>query len=117
SDYGYYRFAFVAIPNHQPTFVELPPFLFSSEQEQVSVEVEEQFRVMSNYTQNEFLTNNIEPLFIEDKEEIKCPHCGSTNIIKNGKNKITKVQLYSCKDCDGSPKKWSSGISEVELGF
>lgn len=109
SDYGYYRFAFVAIPNQQPTFVELPPFLFSLKQEQDSE--------LSNYTQPILLTNNIEPLLVEDKKEIKCPHCSSTNIVKNGKNKITKAQLYSCKDCDGSPKKWSIGISEIELGF
>lgn len=33
---------------------------------------------------------------------IKCPHCGSIRIIKDGKNDLTGYQRYKCKDCGKS---------------
>ena len=41
-------------------------------------------------------------LFNEFENEIKCPYCGSYNIMKNGtrKNKNGIKQRYMCKDCN-----------------
>jgi len=36
---------------------------------------------------------------------VNCPHCGSSNIWREGANRRGE-QLYSCKDCDGKPKRW-----------
>ncbi|MGC8902334.1 MAG: transposase, partial [Fervidobacterium sp.] len=30
--------------------------------------------------------------------QLKCPHCGSSNFIKNGHDKF-KNQIFFCKDC------------------
>ena len=37
---------------------------------------------------------------------VACPHCGSVNISKQGKNNKGQ-QRYSCKDCKHSPRKWT----------
>lgn len=34
-----------------------------------------------------------------EKENILCPHCHSSKIIKNGHRKQDHVQMYECKDC------------------
>ena len=31
---------------------------------------------------------------------VKCPHCGSIEIKKNGKKRVCKHQNYLCKSCD-----------------
>lgn len=37
--------------------------------------------------------------------KIVCPHCASDAVSRNGKNRLGE-QLYSCKVCEGKPKKW-----------
>ena len=36
---------------------------------------------------------------IETSKIIKCPACGSVNLVKNGKNPINGHQRYKCKNC------------------
>jgi len=63
---------------------------------------------LSINTQNAVSTNsNSTPVIERVKTVVRCPHCTSTNLKKNGKHKETGKQLYTCKDCKGSPRTWS----------
>ena len=83
ADYGYYRFAFVAIPNQKPYFIELPPFIF----------------VNKETVTEQDSSQNAQPLPTDCRPTAQqCPNCGSTNIGSKGKNRAR------CKDCNKSWK-------------
>ena len=86
SDYGYYRFAFVAIPNHQPTFVELPPFLFSDSSDDENLTVKDDEKI----TDEESLRT---PAAL-----LRCNRCSSENI-------GSKSNRYVCLDCGATTGK------------
>lgn len=94
SDYGYYRFAFVAIPNHQPTFVELPPFLFTDSAD------------------SEDVAANDDEKSIDDKStsphsaKLMCNACNSTNIGSKGNR-------YVCLDCGKSTYKHTGKFDAI----
>lgn len=88
SDYGYHRFAFIAIPNQKPFFIEIPPFIFCEEVKP---------------TQTPLVEVELETV-IERKEDtsIACPKCQSKELRRNGKYK--GQQKYICKSCGESFK-------------
>ncbi|MEM7556699.1 MAG: hypothetical protein AAF378_21895, partial [Cyanobacteria bacterium P01_A01_bin.84] len=95
ADYGYFRFAFVAIPNQRPFFIELPPFIFISDSDPV---------VTSIPIQNDKKETDCSPtahslLMTTQSTAEKCPKCGSTNIGSNGRLR------NRCRDCNKTWKK------------
>jgi hypothetical protein len=94
AEYGYYRFAFVAVPNQKPFFIELPPFLFEPK-------TPDELPTYGATTEAkpEKPTQIAEALLASaEKTPPTCPKCGSTNTRTNGANRLR------CKDCD---KSWS----------
>jgi peptidoglycan hydrolase CwlO-like protein/ribosomal protein S27E len=88
SDYGYFRFAFIAIPNQRPYFIELPPFLFLPDSEpEVTATAHENANTELNCSPT---AQNLLP---------KCPHCGNTEFTGNGKGRV------KCKGCGKSSSK------------
>ena len=81
SDYGYHRFAFIAIPNQKPFFVEIPAFIFDEVQEKIESVTETKNTPVYTFTENSVA---------------KCPHCHSANLGGNGKGR------KKCKDCNKS---------------
>ncbi|MEM7555281.1 MAG: hypothetical protein AAF378_14495, partial [Cyanobacteria bacterium P01_A01_bin.84] len=88
SDYGYFRFAFIAIPNQKPYFIEVPPFVFDSS-EKIDTPAQPIEKVES--IAQPALTDRSTPAQ-------KCPKCGSTNIGSKGAGRAR------CKDCNKSWK-------------
>jgi hypothetical protein len=98
-DPGAYRYALVDEYGEKQYFVLLP--LFSAD---------EFLDSLSTNTQDQLIPNNldgwneeIENTIVE--ENIKCPHCGSHNLGRNGFNSAGE-QYYYCKDCETKPKKF-----------
>jgi peptidoglycan hydrolase CwlO-like protein/predicted RNA-binding Zn-ribbon protein involved in translation (DUF1610 family) len=98
-DPGAYRYALIDEYGEKQYFVLLP--LFSAD---------EFLDSLSTNTQNQLIFNNLDA-YNEETENtivevnIKCPHCGSHNLVKNGKN-AKGQQIYNCKDCDTKPKNF-----------
>ena len=67
------------------------------------------FRDSLSINAQKLLSTNINstPVVDDSKPLVKCPYCGSTNVVRNGKHSKTKEQLYTCKDCKQSPRKWA----------
>ncbi|MEM7556038.1 MAG: hypothetical protein AAF378_18455 [Cyanobacteria bacterium P01_A01_bin.84] len=76
SDYGYFRFAFIAIPNQKPYFIELPPFIFHQDDEPQTVKPQQSIPD------------------VEVSTTVNCKHCKSTNTKAFG-----KAGRYKCGDC------------------
>jgi len=56
------------------------------------------------------VTTQTDKTKLTTKQALSCPHCGSVNIRKRDK-KPNGEQLYDCKDCSNSPKKFIPNIS------
>jgi predicted RNA-binding Zn-ribbon protein involved in translation (DUF1610 family) len=88
TDSGAYRFALAVPLTGLPKFIQLPAF--------------------DSYDYNEVMgvnTRTVKPVVEVLNIEIKCPHCASHAIYKNGTN-AKGEQYYSCRECEGKPKKW-----------
>ncbi|MEM7726054.1 MAG: hypothetical protein AAF208_06730 [Cyanobacteria bacterium P01_A01_bin.45] len=89
SDYGFYRFAFMTIPNQKPFFIELPPFIFADAVRSVPTPCEPTAEVT-----REDCDNNA-----TDEKGITCPKCGGKNIGSKG------TKFHRCRDCSKCWKK------------
>ncbi|MBW4677782.1 MAG: hypothetical protein KME52_28440 [Desmonostoc geniculatum HA4340-LM1] len=82
-----YRFALVLEPNKKGYYILLPDF-GTYTYDMVKVD---------NQAVETPVTQMVESTPIES---IKCPHCGSNDLRKNGKDKTTGRQKYICKNLD-----------------
>lgn len=77
SDYGYFRFAFIAIPNQKPYFIEIPAFIFHQDDESQTVKPQQSVPD------------------VEVTTTVNCKHCDSPNTKAFG-----KAGRYKCGDCN-----------------
>ncbi|MEO1430851.1 MAG: hypothetical protein AAFV71_17665 [Cyanobacteria bacterium J06633_8] len=96
SDYGYYRFAFIAIPNHKPYFIEIPAFIFEDKEKSMSTNTQKSLSTNINSTP---VVEPSKPVSEEKGNGAECPRCKSTNIGTKGK------EYWRCRDCDRSWKR------------
>lgn len=89
SDYGYFRFAFVAIPNQKAYFIEIPAFIFEPvEKPEASAQLDEKIEPIAHAVRS-----------TAQPTPENCPKCGSTNLGTHG------ALRHKCKDCG---KTWKS---------
>lgn len=100
TDASAYRFALAVPLTGLPKFIQLPPFDSYDYQEVMGTEV----KPTSTSSQWVEIQSPVEVM-----PTLCCPHCGRTNIKKNGKDKATKtIQQYKCNDC-------GKGFSELDV--
>lgn len=92
------RYEFLELPIAHKGILRNGNSVFRENLEEVSINAQDIVFANNNSTS---VTEISEPV-------IHCPHCNSTNIVRNGKHSKTKEQLYSCKDCNTSPVKWTA---------
>ncbi|AFY59256.1 hypothetical protein Riv7116_6944 (plasmid) [Rivularia sp. PCC 7116] len=98
SDYGYFRFAFVAIPNQKPFFIEIPPFIFVPEDFQ-SVSTDDPLheplkKALSIAHAQADSETDCSPIAHQSSStpKLQCHKCKSTDI-------KTKGDRYVCGNC------------------
>lgn len=87
TSYGYFRFAFIDIPNRKPFFIEIPPFIFNEEVKQVdttTVQVE-----------IEKTSTTVKPT---------CPKCGTPSDSPKGKSGRYFCKNDACSQQTFTPK-------------
>jgi predicted RNA-binding Zn-ribbon protein involved in translation (DUF1610 family) len=90
TDPGAYRFALAVPLTGLPKFIQLPDF-----------DTYDYWNIMQSTPepQSEVKTIETTPL-VEAVTTVLCPHCGSEDWKRNGKDKATKsIQRYKCNDC------------------
>lgn len=97
TDAGAYRFALAVPLTGLPQFIQLPAF----DSYEYSEVMQQQDMPVKQFTE-------LKPE-VQSKTELSCPHCGSLNIYKKGTNR-KKEQLYECKDCSKTPKRFIPNI-------
>lgn len=83
-----YRFALVIPLTGLPKFIQLPDF--------------------DSYDYNQVMSQSKSEIKTEVDAihaAVKCPHCRSENVKKNGKSSKGE-QYYTCQDCKNTPRKW-----------
>lgn len=86
TDSGAYRFALAVPLTGLPKFIQLPAFDSYDYTEVMGVD-----------------TTTVKPVVEVPSNEIKCPHCDSSAVKRNGRDKNTRtIQQYKCNSC-GKP--------------
>jgi predicted RNA-binding Zn-ribbon protein involved in translation (DUF1610 family) len=99
TDASAYRFALAVPLTGLPKFIQLPDF-----------DTYDYWEIMGDALESESEVKTIEsPPLVEAVTTVLCPHCGSENWKRNGKDKATKsLQMYKCHDC-------GKGFSELDV--
>jgi InsA N-terminal domain len=93
TDPSAYRFAFVVEPGKKPYFIELPSFgAFTYDHDAATA---------TDVKKDTFSSD----AGVRTDIAIKCKHCGSDNVRRNGKD-AKGAQYYNCMDCKKTPRKW-----------
>ncbi|WP_414589216.1 transposase-like zinc-binding domain-containing protein [Scytonema sp. PCC 10023] len=90
TDPGAYRFALAVPLTGLPKFIQLPDF-----------DAYDYWQIMEDASESESEVKTIQsPPLVEAVTTVLCPHCGSNDWKRNGKDKATKsIQRYKCNDC------------------